>query len=415
MASDLKNIVILGGSYAGISIAHNLLKYAIPQLLHPETYQVVLISTSSQALCRPACPRALISDDLLSQDKLFVSISEAFKQYAHLSFRFEKGTATRVDHEARTVAFRDFIASTEQCIPFHALVIATGCSTASPLLCLSHDETFLKDQWKVFREGLKTASSIVISGGGPTGIEVAGELGEYLNGRPGWFSHKLENPKVQITVVTSGAQILPLLRRHIAEKAEVYLARVGVKVIKNTRVEGTTPTESGRESALAAKTSVALSDGRVLEADLFIPATGMVANTGFLDQGLLASDGRVQTNASTLRVDKAGPRVYAVGDVGNYSRPAVHLTLEAVPVLAANIKRDLLLVSGKGEASVQPDREFKEDKREAQLVPIGTSKGVGSVMGWRLPSFLVWLIKGRDYWLWTTGDLWSGKQWAKEA
>ena len=38
-----------------------------------------------------------------------------------------------------------------------------------------------------------------------------------------------------------------------------------------------------------------------------------------------------------------------------------------------------------------------------------------AAMGWRIPSFLVWLIKGRDYWLWTTGDLWSGKQCAKES
>lgn len=35
-------------------------------------------------------------------------------------------------------------------------------------------------------------------------------------------------------------------------------------------------------------------------------------------------------------------------------------------------------------------------------------------MGYKVPGFLVWLIKGREYWLWTTGNLWSGKQWAKE-
>ncbi|KAF4924066.1 hypothetical protein CGCVW01_v004300 [Colletotrichum viniferum] len=130
---------------------------------------------------------------------------------------------------------------------------------------------------------------------------------------------------------------------------------------------------------------------------------------------MLNSDGRVETNPSTLRVDKAGPRTYAIGDVSSYARPAVHNILSAVPVLCANIKRDLLLASGKTDAAAKDDRVFKEDSRETQMVPIGKSKGVGAAMGWRLPGFLVWLIKGRDYWLWTTTKLWGGEQWAKES
>lgn len=118
---------------------------------------------------------------------------------------------------------------------------------------------------------------------------------------------------------------------------------------------------------------------------------------------------------STLRVDKAGPRVYAVGDVGSHARPAVHNILNTVPTLCANIKRDLLIAQGKDETAVGLDRVFKEDTRETQLVPIGKSKGVGAAMGWQLPSLIVWMIKGRDYWLWTTGGLWSGNQWAKES
>ena len=59
--------------------------------------------------------------------------------------------------------------------------------------------------------------------------------------------------------------------------------------------------------------------------------------------------------------------------------------------------------------------EFVDDTREMQLVPIGRSKGVGAAMGYRVPSIMVWAIKGRDYWLWTTGKLWDGRQWAKES
>lgn len=158
-----------------------------------------------------------------------------------------------------------------------------------------------------------------------------------------------------------------------------------------------------------------LEDGRTLEADIYIDATGTRPNTEFVDKSLLTSDGRVETNPSTLRVDSAGPHVYAIGDASSYARPAIHILLEAVPYLCANIKRDLLLASGKDDASIPQDRIFKEDTRETQMVPIGRSAGVGSAMGYALPSFMVWLIKGRDYWLWTTGRLWNGNQWAKES
>jgi len=348
---------------------------------------------------------------MFNQDKLFVSIPKVFEQYPTGSFQFFHGTATELVHNERTVTVTLASGGTET-FNFHALVITTGASTASPLLGLNRDETFLRASWAAFRKALPDAKSIIIAGGGPAGVETAGELGEYLNGRAGWFS-KLDNPKVEITLVTSGAQILPGLRTSLAVKAEKYLAQVGVKIIKNMRVKSVSPIGAGTED-VAAKSTVTLEDGTTLEADLYIPATGTIPNTSFVKPELLAADSRILTNASTLRVDAAGPRIYALGDASSAFRPACHLIFEAVPVVCANIKRDLLLEIPGGEAGAGEDRVYKEDKRETQLVPIGRSKGVGAAMGWWVPSFFVWAIKGRDYWLWTTGDLWSGKQWVKE-
>lgn len=408
-----KKIVVLGGSYSGISTAHYLLKHAVPHMPNNASYQVIIVSASSQAMCRPACPRALISDDMFPQEKLFVNIPKAFEQYPKGSFRFIHGTVTDLDHTNRNVSFSLATGNTEK-IDFYALVIATGASTPSPLLGLNRDEEFLRTNWIAFRKALSTAKSIVIAGGGPAGIETAGELGEFLNGRAGWFSSKRANVKVPITVVTADSKILPALRPAIAKKAEEYLAKVGVTVVKNARVKTVAPHGAGTDSTTT-RATLTLEDGKTLDADLYIPATGTRPNTGFVHEALLTADGHVDTNASTLRVDKAGPRVYAVGDAASYSRPAIHLILNAIPVVCANIKRDLLLASGKERSSVGEDRVFKEDTRETQMVPIGKSQGVGAAMGYQLPSFLVWLFKGRDYWLWTTGGLWSGKQWAKES
>jgi NADH dehydrogenase FAD-containing subunit len=405
-----KNIVILGGSYGGISTAHYLLKHVVPTLPEKDSYQVVVVSTASQVFCRPACPRAMISDEMFAQDKLFVNIPKLFEQYPKDNFRFVQGTATELDHANRSVSISSADGSTEK-LYFYALVIATGASTPSPLLGLNHDEGFLRTSWAAFRKALPNAKSIVIAGGGPAGIETAGELGEYLNGKAGMFTSKLSDPKVAITVVTAGSEILPGLRPSIAKDAEAYLPKVGVTLIKNGRVKSVTPNGAGTGD-VASKSSVTLEDGKTLDADIYIPATGTRPNTSFIDRDLLTKDGRVETSSSTLRVDKAGPRVYAVGDAASYALPAIHVLFEAIPVLGANIKRDLLLAAGKEESAVGEDRIFKEDTRQTQMVLVGKSKGVGAAMGYQLPSFAVKMIK-RDYWLWTTGDLWSGKQWAK--
>ncbi len=411
--SNQKNIVILGGSYGGISTAHYLLKHVVPKLPDSLLYRVILASASDHAMCRPACPRAMISDDLLPQEKLFVSIARAFEQYPKDNFRFIQATATDLDHSKRTVTIQLPDGSTES-IDFHALVIATGASTPSPLLGLNRDVDFLRSSWASFRKALSSAKSIVISGGGPAGVETAGELGEYLNGRAGWFRSGLANPRVQITVVTAGPQILPALRPAIAKQAEIYLAKVGVAVVKNVRVTAVRPPDAGTEN-VATKATVTLENGKTLEADLYIPTTGTTPNTGFVDKLLLGADGRVETNPSTLRVEKTGTRIYAIGDAASFARPAIHLILNAVPVLCTNMEHDLLLAAGKESSSVGKDRIYTEDTRETQMVPIGRGKGVGAAMGYKMPSLMVWLIKGRDYWLWTTGGLWSGKQWAKRS
>jgi len=409
-----KQIIILGGSYAGVSSAHYILKHVLPSLPEKNTYQVTLISASSQALCRPACPRALISDNMFPQDRLFVDIKKQFQQYPAESFRFFQGTATELNHLNRTVTFT--LGTEEpQSLEFYALIIATGASTPSPLLGLNTHEEGLRKAWLSFREALPSAKSIIIAGGGPTSIETAGELGEHLNGRAGWFQSKLQNPKVNITVVTA-SEILPVLRPSIAQTAEAYLAKVGVTIIKNSRIVTAEPRGAGSDvNFLTAKSKLTLDDGTTLEADLYVPATGTKPNTSFVPQPLLTSDSRINTNPTTLRVEGAGARIYALGDASSYARPAVHNILSAVPVVGANIKRDLLLAAGKSESEIGQDKVFQEDKTETQLVPIGKSKGVGAAKGWKLPSWMIWAIKGRDYWLWTTGGLWSGKQWTKES
>ncbi|KKK23534.1 hypothetical protein ARAM_003921 [Aspergillus rambellii] len=392
---DLSIILILGGSYAGISTAHYLLKYVIPKLPDPSSYKVVLISASSQGICRPACPRAIISEDMFPQDKFFISIPPLFEHYP----------------EKRTLSYYPSEDNTTESISFHTLIIATGASTASPLFSLNQsDAESLKKTWATFRASLPTAKSIVIAGGGPTAVETAGELAEYLNGGPGWsswFGCKNTNPKVPITLVTSAPEILPVLRPSIAHQAEDALGRIGVSVIKGVRVAEVTPAQTP-ETLASSPVTVKLEDGRTLEADIYIPAVGTTPNTSFVREELLSPSKGVEINTSTFRVEKAGERVYAIGDVVTDIRASILNLAAGTPVLCANIKRDLLIAAG--ETSAGEDQVYKEDKRETQVVPIGRGAGVGAAMGFQMPGFIVRIIKGRDYFLGMLSPYWTGTQ-----
>lgn len=146
-----------------------------------------------------------------------------------------------------------------------------------------------------------------------------------------------------------------------------------------------------------AKTRVELSNGEILEADVYIDATGSRPNTGFLPKEWLDTRNRLACNEKTLRVEheSAGPRIYAVGDVGSYTRGGVMDMYDAIPAAMTNLKNDLLAhLTGEPHKG---DRHYTANLKEQQICPIGTQKGVGAFNGFRVPSQMVWMIKGRDY------------------
>ncbi|KAI0769174.1 amid-like mitochondrial oxidoreductase [Irpex lacteus] len=406
--SSKRNIVVLGGSFAGVSAAHTILQHVIPFLPDPSAYRLVLISSSTHTFLRPAAPRAMLDDKFFDQSRLFIPLADCFAKYPSETVELVHGRATQLDITARTT----------KTVEYYVLVIATGSSTPSPLHGFNAGtHTDLKAHWASFRTALKSVKSIVIAGGGTTGVETAGELGEYLNGRPGWLC-KVE-PKVNITLVASTPQVLPYLRPKIAGKAERLLRDVGVNVIKNTRVAGVSPPDAGTSANVAGKATLTLDNNgttQTIEADLYIPSTGYTPNSAFVPAALKDERGYVVTS-NTLRVEGAGERVYALGDVATYARPSIYFLETVIPVFTSNITRDLLLSLGKSDSDkgVPKEKVFVEDKKETQLVPIGTSKGVGAFGGWQLPSSVVWAIKGRDYWMGMMGGLWSGEKWVKVA
>ena len=388
-----ETILILGGSFAGISAAHYALKHVIPQLPKKDgvTYNVTLVNPSKDLWWRIAAPRESVSKQMMPSEKTFYPIEPAFT-YAFPKFKFIQGTATNVDPTGQTVCV-ETAAGEQQNVEYAALVIATGFTTPSPLFTQATDREALEKVHTAFQEGLKSAKTVVIGGGGPVGVETAGEVAEILNGRPGFMASAPKNPKAKVTLICGDKKLLPLLRPAIGQTAEQFLKRLGCNVTYNTRVVGSS--KAGEEEG--AKTRVELSNGETVEADIYIDATGSRPNTGFLPKEWLDTRNRVACNDKTLRVEheSAGPRVYVVGDAGSYTRGGVMDMYDAVPAAMTNLKNDLLAhLTGEPHKG---DRHYTANLKEQQICPIGTQKGVGAFNGFRVPSQMVWMIKGRDY------------------
>ncbi|KAJ9666742.1 hypothetical protein H2201_003146 [Coniosporium apollinis] len=416
--STTKNIVILGASFSGLSVAHYFLKHILPSLpASSGPYHVYLINPSDSFYWRIGAPRVVVSNDLLPISRSFYPIADGFTQYGSDRFTFIQGTATSLDTSARTVTV---VPCTEdgaeqhdrtRQLPYYALVIATGTRTPSKALSTHTTTKVAKDAIADLQTRLPRAKTVLIAGGGPAGVETAGEIGEQLNGRAGFAAKRPGKTHATITLVAGGSRLLSALRPALAKTAEGYLNKVGVDVIYNVKMESATPTGDG-------KTEVRLSNGETRVVDVFIPATGVEPNTEFLPAHLKNEKGYVKTNPSTLRVDEAGPRVYCLGDVGTYTRGGVMDIYDAVPVIMTNISRDLHAAVGSEKNNGLPtgkDRAYKPNLKETQLVPVGRSVGVGAVFGWKLPSTMVWAIKGRDYLTGAAPSIQMGTKWKKDA
>ena len=394
--SETRNIVILGASFGGLSAAHYLAKHTLPQLQRSKDarYVLHLVDPSTHFWWHIAAPRQLISVKEVKTSESFVPIMDGFKQYSNLkdSIIFHHGEATGLNTNARAISIKTHEGS-EETLEYYALVIATGIRSPTPLTTFHGHYTISQQALEEMNRKLPSAKEIVLGGGGPVGVETAGELGSHFKG------------KAKVTLITASNKLLPVLQKSRSDKAQKLLEKVGVTVRYGIKILGSEQTSDGR-------TTVKLDNGETLTPDVYIPAAGVSPNTSFLPEILKQSSGYVKTNKETLRVDEAGPRVYAVGDVAGVDKGGVLNLFNSLPVAGANLSHDLLLEAKIGNVA---EKKYHFKDPETQIVPIGMKTGVGAFNGWSMPGFAISKIKGKDYMLNTMPDITQGKKWAKAA
>ncbi|PPJ56358.1 hypothetical protein CBER1_00707 [Cercospora berteroae] len=391
--SETRNIVVLGVAWAGLGTAHHICKHLLPKLKSSGSanYVLHLVDPSTHFWWHVAAPRQICSaEGNVSFEKSFVPIKDGFKQYTNLqdSLVFHQASASALDTQSRRVTLTKPDGTTEN-LEYWALIISTGVRTPTPLTGFQGDHTVSQKALREANTKLKSAQVIVVSGGGPVGVETAGELGAHFGG------------KAKIILVTAGKKLLPILNDARSKKADALLKKVGVEVRYDTKVTGQNDLGNG-------KTEVLLSSGEPLQADFYIPAFGVTPNTEWLPNDLKDSKGFVSTNQNTLRVDKAGARVYAAGDVSGVDSGGVMNMYSSLPVLHANIDHDLLSEAKAGNVA---EKTYNFVPKETQFVPVGPKTGVAAFNGWSVPGFVVSFAKGRDYMVSMMDGFTEGKKW----
>ncbi|KAI4092851.1 MAG: hypothetical protein LQ344_003216 [Seirophora lacunosa] len=387
------DIVVVGANFAGLGTAHYLLKHTIPALEKANgkstVYKLTLISPSTHFYFKIGSPRILAKPDLIPFSKAFLPLKDAFKEYPADRFSLVIGEAIELDEENKSITVQDTYTTTARnlTVYYSSLVIATGATANSPLWNLkgSHESTLAA--LKEMHTSLPKAKTILIAGGGPAGVETAGELATiYTN--------------ASITLLSGSTRLLTRLRPAISAAAEAQLNNLSVTVIhKSLKVAQNT---TGRST----NTTLHLSDNTSRDVDVYIDATGTRPNSAFLPTHWLTKDGHVRTE-DKLTLRGPVPSVYAIGDVAGYSLGNVFDINDAVRPMCSSIYQDL---SGRNKPTSKP---FKQNTAETQLVPIGPNGGVGAVFGWKLPSFAVKMIKSKDYMIGQAPKTVSGEQFAK--
>ncbi|KIM99788.1 hypothetical protein OIDMADRAFT_55692 [Oidiodendron maius Zn] len=371
--SATHNIVVLGGNVAGLSISHYILRHIVPAA-DKETgkqYKLSLVSPSTHYQHKVGAPRALSQPDLV--DKVFVPLADSFAGYGS-KLEHVQGEAVALEPSSKRITVSGLNDSRSQ-VTYDSLIIATGVRSASPLWTLHGQHTISADALHETSAAIDRAKTILIAGGGATGVETAGEIGSHWRGK-------------DVTILSGSTQLLANLKdMNVGKKAETQLHNLNVKTEHMTKVTSASKTAEG-------KMLLMFNNGTTREVDVYIDATGGTPNTSFLPTEWLDSRGKVNTDVATLRGTGAAG-VYAIGDVASYSKSNILDIHRAVAPLGYSLWADLT----KGSMVKTPlaEKLYKQDQTDFGAIPVGPSGGVGTALGWSLPSFMVKFIKSKTF------------------
>lgn len=376
--SPLPRVVIIGAGFGGINLVKKLKN---------KPFQVVLINKTNYHLFQPLMYQVATAG--LEASSIAFPVRGIFAHKKDFYFRLAE--VQKVDAE------KNYVETNIGHLNYDYLVIGTG----------SKANYFGNDNFRTHAKGMKTlyqaiglrnfglkgledtlllkdskekqvALNIVIAGGGPTGVELAGALAEFKKKIFPKDYPELSPDLMSIHLIEGAPRLLSAMSDKASESTLKHLKKMGVKVKLNTLVKDYDGTK------------VTLADDSVLYSKYFIWSAGVQGNApcGLPEEGLVRGN-RIKVNDFNLMF--GSDNIFAIGDVAQIAtdsdRPKGHPMLAQPAIqqgqlLAENLQR----IENK-----QEPQAFKYwDK--GSMATIGKNKAVVDIGNIHLTGFVAWVI-----------------------
>jgi NADH:ubiquinone reductase (H+-translocating) len=373
-----KNLVIIGGGFAGIGTAQAL-EHQLPADWH-----MTLLSQENFVTFSPLLPEvvgaSLLPGHVIAPHRQMICCSSVCMTQV-----------TEIDTTNKTI---HHLGEGSGMLQYDQLVLACGSNAnldivkgmdryALPLKTLG-DALFLRNRIIARLEqaeqqpdtmARRWLTSFVVVGGGFSGVETAGELVDFLYSSLRYYP-RIQREDLKIVLLHGTDRLLPELSADLGAFTLSKMTMRGVDVRLNAR------------AALVTDRGVHLKDGEIVNAGTVICTIGTAANP-LLEQIPAAKErGRLRVNAD-MSVPGL-PGVWAAGDCaavpnafdGKDSPPTAQFATRQAKVLAHNIAASIA-----GKAT----RNFNF-RPLGQLSSIGHNKAVADIFGIKLSGFIAWLL-----------------------
>lgn len=371
-------VVVLGAGFGGLTFCEH---FEHPQarvtvvdrtnhhLFQPLLYQVATAGLSAPDIAQPV--RSILS--YKPRLRVLMDEVEAFDLSARRVFCREN----RLDYDYLVLAFGGVTSyfghsEWEQYAP--------GLKTLDDALLIRRNVLLAFEAAENSRNPEEQARlmTLVIVGGGPTGVELAGacaELAHRVLRRD--FEH-IDPRRARIVLVEALPRVLTQFPEDLSAKARRQLEGLGVEVRTSS------PVKSIRQGAIT------LADDEVIEAENILWGAGVMANPLTRKLGVeLDKAGRIRVNPDLSL--PGHPEVFALGDIVSLfqknGKPVPGVAPAAMQMarhVATLIQRDLDHLPNSGEHAAFAYHD------KGNLATIGRSAGIAQLGQLKLSGFLAW-------------------------
>lgn len=343
-------IAIIGGGFAGTFAARELRKH-----LRKEC-SIILFEPRARFVFTPLLHE--VAGGVLDEHAVTLSYKELFGNRV----QHTRHKVRRIDLPKRQVI-------ADKAYPFDYIIIAPGATSRTSGTLRDFDDA-MRIRSTIERQVKRGNTDCVVIGGGPTGVEVAGEVHDLIAFRLG---REGMHGTPQVTLLQSRDELLPQFPPWMREAARHKLTAKGIAVVTGVRVQ------KAERGALHLTVN---GKRRILK------CSSAIWTIGIRPAAVAGLKTPVQVTA-TLQV-KGCPYAFAAGDASAMDLPVPQLAQVASKQGEHAAKNIVRMIKGRRL------QEFRFHDR-GRLVSIGQKWAVGDVMGMAIKGFPAWFIMRTVY------------------